>query len=271
MPLPNPGMSFTPLDPLPASDLNDIVENVEALQDWSAYDNETLPTLLNVDEFLKGWIPGSGTWAYASATTFTVPADDAARMSVGTKIWLTQTTSKYFYVTGISGTTITVTAGSDYTVANAAITAPYFSNDATPQGFPKRFNFTPTWTNLTPGSGTNVGYFWMNGATVNFHTRFVYGSGSSSSGGIDIAPPVPVSSDYSTSGTFTPIGFAEVLDSGTANYLGVIRFTNRSGNIEPSVFNTSGTYAANNQISNVVPMAWATSDELRIDGKYLAA
>lgn len=38
MPLPNPGMSFTPFDPLPASDLNDIVENIEGLQDWSAFD-----------------------------------------------------------------------------------------------------------------------------------------------------------------------------------------------------------------------------------------
>src|SRR5687767_8010800 len=36
MPLPNPGMSFTPFDPLPASDLNDIVENIEALADGSA-------------------------------------------------------------------------------------------------------------------------------------------------------------------------------------------------------------------------------------------
>lgn len=31
MSLPNPGMSFTPFDPLPASDMNDIVENIEAL------------------------------------------------------------------------------------------------------------------------------------------------------------------------------------------------------------------------------------------------
>ncbi len=31
MPLPNVGMTFTPLDPLPASSLNDFVENIEAL------------------------------------------------------------------------------------------------------------------------------------------------------------------------------------------------------------------------------------------------
>lgn len=189
MPLPNPSMSFTPLDPLPASELNDIVENVEALQDWSAYDNGTLPTLLNVDAFLKGWIPGSGTWTYASATTFTVPADDAARMSVGTKIWLTQTTSKYFYVTGISGTTITVTAGSDYTLANAAITAPYFSNAATPQGFPRVFNFSPSWTgfsaNPSGGAGTQ---FCINGGYVTVH--IYYGTATSNSTGFTMTLPI---------------------------------------------------------------------------------
>ena len=46
MPLPNPGMTFTPFDPLPASDLNDIVENIAALQDWSAYDVNTFPQRL---------------------------------------------------------------------------------------------------------------------------------------------------------------------------------------------------------------------------------
>lgn len=36
MPLPNPGMTFDPFDTLPASDLNKIVENIEALEDGSA-------------------------------------------------------------------------------------------------------------------------------------------------------------------------------------------------------------------------------------------
>lgn len=36
MALPNPGMTFTPFDPLPASDLNDMVENIEAIQSGSS-------------------------------------------------------------------------------------------------------------------------------------------------------------------------------------------------------------------------------------------
>jgi len=42
MPLPNTP-TFTPLDPLLASKLTDLVENDEALQDWSAFDAGTLP------------------------------------------------------------------------------------------------------------------------------------------------------------------------------------------------------------------------------------
>lgn len=38
MPLPNPGMNFTPYDQLPASDLNNFVENIEALADGSGFD-----------------------------------------------------------------------------------------------------------------------------------------------------------------------------------------------------------------------------------------
>lgn len=44
--LPNPGMIFTPLDPLPAATLNEMVENIEALQDGTS--GLTLP-LLSVD------------------------------------------------------------------------------------------------------------------------------------------------------------------------------------------------------------------------------
>lgn len=36
MPLPNPGMDFTPFDTLPAASLDDLVENIEALADGTA-------------------------------------------------------------------------------------------------------------------------------------------------------------------------------------------------------------------------------------------
>lgn len=104
-----------------------------------------------VETLVNGWNPASGTWTYASATTFTVPAADVASMAIGDKVKFTQTSVKYFSIVGISGTTITVTGGTDYTVANAAITSPYWSHAASPVGHPDWYNFTPT---VTAGTGT---------------------------------------------------------------------------------------------------------------------
>lgn len=87
-----------------------------------------------------GWITPTDTWTYASATTFTIAGvDKTALFPVGTKIKLTQTTVKYFYVTARSfatDTTITVNGGSTYSLANAAITSPSYSYMSLPQGFP---------------------------------------------------------------------------------------------------------------------------------------
>lgn len=95
-----------------------------------------------------GWVAAGGygsaqTWTYASATTITVSSGATSKYSVGDKIKLTQTTVKYFYVVAVANTLLTVTGGSDYTVANAAITLPYYSKIENPQGFPHFFNWTP--------------------------------------------------------------------------------------------------------------------------------
>ena len=52
MSLPNPGMSFTPFDPLPASDLNDMVENIEALAAGTGLNDDavTAPKIVGIDK-----------------------------------------------------------------------------------------------------------------------------------------------------------------------------------------------------------------------------
>ena len=54
MPLPNTGMSFTPFDPLPASQLNDLVENIEALADGSGLDAGAITPDLRSGGFATG-------------------------------------------------------------------------------------------------------------------------------------------------------------------------------------------------------------------------
>lgn len=90
-----------------------------------------------------GWVPDGDTWTYASADgptgVFTIAGvDRSAVLMPGTRIKLTQTTPKYFIVTKVAfstNTTVTIYGGTDYTLANAAITSPNHSPCKTPAGF----------------------------------------------------------------------------------------------------------------------------------------
>lgn len=230
---------------------------LEALQDGSGQS-----TIVH-----GGWTLGSGTWTYASATTFTVPAADAGAMAVGTKIWLTQTTSKYFYVTGVSGTTITVTGGSDYSLANAAITAPYYSNATTPYGFPDYFNYTPTWTNLTVGNGTNSSRFTMKGKTVKFRVGFVLGSTSSVGTGPRVSLPVTTSSNL-VDGDILARG--TIIDQGSAYYDAELMWATTTA-ADLYVLAVAASYATKANPSSTIPMTWATIDSIKLIGEYEAA
>lgn len=116
----------------------------------------------------SGWISANETWTYASAITFTITGDKTAKYSVGMKLKLTQTTAKYFIVTKVEysdpSTTVTVYGGTDYTLANAAITSPYYSTQKSPHGFP----MSPTkWTTTTTDTSSRsqsspVGGTWYN-------------------------------------------------------------------------------------------------------------
>lgn len=107
-----------------------------------------------------GWTNAGETWTYASATTFTVSGVDVtAKYHRGTKIKLTQTSTKYFRVESSSfstNTTVTVTGVGDYTLANAAIVNPYYSYAATPQGFPRKID-SDWWEELGRTTLSGVG------------------------------------------------------------------------------------------------------------------
>ena len=92
------------------------------------------------DALSTGWQTGPGTWTYSSADSptfvLTTSVDLSSFIGVGARIKLTQSTVKYFIVTAISGTTITLYGGTDYTLTSGAITLPYFSIMKAPLGFP---------------------------------------------------------------------------------------------------------------------------------------
>lgn len=156
-----------------------------------------------------GWVAANETWTYASATTFTTAsAAMAGRLAVGDKIKLTQTTPKYFYVTGISSTTITVNGGSDYSLANAAITLPFYSHETSPEAFPQWFAYVgamkanggtaPTYT------ATDVGKFRIVGRScrTQFYKNNTAG-GTAGAGAVSLQYTLPVSADTTTTAVNT--------------------------------------------------------------------
>jgi hypothetical protein len=145
----------------------------------------------NVD-YETAWISAAETWTYTSATSFTVTGDVTGKYAKGDKIKLIQTTEKYFYVIAVAfsvDTTITVTGGSDYTLANAAITNPCYSKAQTPSGFPTWFNWTAVYTGF---SADPVGYsrFKIDGTAVIAHHREPSPGGTSNATGFTVSLPV---------------------------------------------------------------------------------
>jgi len=118
---------------------------------------------------VDGWISANESWAYASATTITIPAGGAAKYAKGDKIKLTQTTAKYFYVVGVADTVLTVTGGSDYTVADAAITLPFYSHQTSPIGHPIWFNWTPTYTGFATDPTVKKAKFKVDAVVISIY------------------------------------------------------------------------------------------------------
>lgn len=160
-----------------------------------------------------GWTLDTDTWTYVSATSFKITGKDVStRFPVGTKLRLTQTTAKYFYVvssTFSTDTTVTVTGGADYSLANAAITLPYYSYASSPVGFPQWFAFTPGTTTGWSGTPTTTGTkFKIEGRTIFYR---LYVSGTSNTTGISVSLPI-ASSTLSVSA----YGFVRGTDNGAA-------------------------------------------------------
>jgi len=143
--------------------------------------NEDVAVTIKASELngiLSGWIPAGETWTYNSADdptyTFKVNADVTGKYSAGMKIKLTQTTVKYFIITAVSAysggyTTITVYGGTDYDLAEAGITNPYYSMVKSPQGFlmnPDKWSVVTTYTSNGEQTSPTVNV-WYNIGSVS--------------------------------------------------------------------------------------------------------
>lgn len=178
----------------------------------------------------SGWTVAPGTWTYASATTINVPAGAASIYQVGDKIKLTQNTVKYFYITAVADTLLTVTGGSDYTVESATITSPYYSHQANPLGFPGVFNYTPALavdSGTAPTYTTTNGKFTITNRTVSGYVQLRNTTGGTAGSGAGVLScSVPIDFNYPD----VPVGTGIIFESGGTLYglLSVLKYGNLS-------------------------------------------
>lgn len=234
----------SPLEIIAASDINDIQTAVNNLE--------------------SGWIAAPETWTYASATTFTISGDYTAYYVPGTRIKLTNVSVKYFvvvssaYASGV--TTVTVTGGSDYALASAAISNTYYSYEPAPAGYPDWFDYTPTGVSAT--NVTLSGRFRVIGRTVEAHINAIF------SGAItyttDPTLPITASADIIAGTSLKPVsGVGGYFDSGTATVLNGLFPSVVASATTVEVYNSAGT-----QMSASSPITWANNDEFTLHFFY---
>lgn len=95
----------------------------------------------------SGWTSVTDSWAYASASTITIPSDGTTVYQKGVKIRFKQGAGyKYYIGQTVAATLLTVIVNADYTVANSAISDIAYSYAENPFGWPDWFTFTTTPT-----------------------------------------------------------------------------------------------------------------------------
>lgn len=149
---------------------------------------EQVATLIEGVYPADGWRAVSDSWAYASATTITVPTDATLTYSVGDRIKFVQTSTKYFVVVSVASTVLTVSGGTDYTVANAAITSIYHSKQYNPVGYPSYFNYTPTFGGFSANPASPIAHFRVDGGMVSVDVRLA-ATGTSNATSFTVSAP----------------------------------------------------------------------------------
>ena len=151
--------------------LPEIARQIKKLQ----YEVERLKTF-DVPRDSFGWINPFETWVYSAATTIAISGDKTSKYTVGDKIRLVDGGSpEYFYIVSLSysapNTYINLSPNSDYSLSGGAITANYYSKEATPAGFPHWLNYAPTLDGFSANPTNTVYRFMLVGRKVTVCVR----------------------------------------------------------------------------------------------------
>lgn len=141
------------------------------------------------------WFSTADTWVYVSASSFKITGvDRTARFTKGTRVKCTNNAITFYGTVASSvfgtDTTVTLFANNDFSLANSAITSPFYSYAQNPQGYPGRFSYTPTYSaSAGTYSATDTAYFSVNGRTCTVN---IYSNGSLSGTPVEMTATLPV-------------------------------------------------------------------------------
>jgi hypothetical protein len=126
-------------------------------------------------------------------------------------------------------------------------------------------SFTPSWTNLTVGNGTQIARYRKVGKTVDIYINFTLGS-TSSIGSAPVYFALPFNLAYNSNGA-TTIGV--INDANIRPYIIVSEFN--GNNVILSVMSANLTYASYDRVTSTVPMTWVSTDSFWLQVRYEAA
>lgn len=174
-----------------------IVQRIADLEDFRRK-HETVGHSLTP---ISGWVPYPATWTRTSASTFTVIGDQTAIFQGGTKLRFAQSATKYAvvrsssYSAGTGLTTVTIHVNTNYTLAAAAITSPFFSYIENPQGWAavEWFDWSPTYSAsgamTFTGVATAFAQYKVMGDTIDYQVRGTGTTGGVASTAIQVSTP----------------------------------------------------------------------------------
>lgn len=191
----------------------------EALKDGTDL-NDNIITAAKLDaNLLAGWLLLAASGTRVSNTSFTVSGDVTDQIAVGDKLKITDTTTKYLYVTAATyeapNTTITVTGGTDY-VVDGNPTNIYYSKAASPVGFPGWFSWTPVWSGFSVNP-TTVARFMLEGSKVTVCVRSS-STGTSNANTLTLTAPLTSKTIANMAWVVIPISMDNGVASATADF-----------------------------------------------------
>lgn len=128
-------------------------------------------------------------------------------------------------------------------------------------------SWTPTWTNLTVGNGTQTAVYVVHGKLVFLRLSLVFGSTTSLTGSLPtFSLPVP-SKSYPGSATRQSIGQGMLYDSGTANYNATVLWDSTT-TATLRTQNAASTYVKLDSVNSTTPFSWGTGDEIYCEAIY---